>query len=129
MRPKCGSVFLTVSSLKGSNLELNWENSCAENDEQPEIIALFNADVRTASKDHIIKYEQINAKNYPKGYYKTNVTFALSNFPGNWDYDSYDEKILGPHNLPYWIASFGSENQIIDTKPLRIQPSWMFDYR
>lgn len=125
---KCGGVFLTVSSLEGSFLELNWETACSPDDITPRIIALYNEDIRNRTQD-VILYDEIIADNHPDGYFRTQTSFNISVLPKYWQYNSTTLRQLGVQALPYWIVSYSNTNDIIDIQPMRIQPSWMFDNR
>ncbi|XP_044757278.1 PI-PLC X domain-containing protein 2-like [Coccinella septempunctata] len=125
---KCGSVFITVSSLKGSYIELNWQTSCGTDDVHPRTIALYNTDIRNRTEE-VVLYDEIIAKNHPDGFYKTETPFNISEIPEDWKYNASTLSRLGVHALPYWIVSYSNTNEIIDIQPMKLQPSWMFDNR
>ncbi|KAL3277120.1 hypothetical protein HHI36_012476 [Cryptolaemus montrouzieri] len=126
---KCGSVFITVSSLKGSYIELNWETDCRTNEIQPDTIALYNKDIRNKTQEDFILYAEIKAANHPNGFYRTRTSFNLTQWPTSWRYNSTSLKEYGPQNLSYWIVAYSDTDQIIDIQPLKLQPTWMSDNR
>ncbi|KAK9874555.1 hypothetical protein WA026_005391 [Henosepilachna vigintioctopunctata] len=121
------SVYITVSSLKDAFIELNWD--CTRNDRctQPEFIALYNCDIRKSSDCEKHLYVKIRAREHPKGYYRTQIKFNLRELPGNWCFSSTYPGQPGPQNLPYWIASFTENHEILEIQSMRIQPTWMGD--
>ncbi|KAK9874558.1 hypothetical protein WA026_005393 [Henosepilachna vigintioctopunctata] len=126
---RCGNVFITVSALKNSHIELNWENQCGKDDLTPARIALYNKDIRTANEKDVIMYDSVVAALYPKGMYRTNITFNKETWPENWKYKSNTLQDEEGQNFPYWIVSFSNDDRIIDIQSLKLQPTWMNDNR
>jgi hypothetical protein len=72
---------------------------------------------------------RIRASDYPEGYYKSKIKFGQPWLPGNWEYrETLMRADSGPHCFPYWIASIRGSD-IIDSRCLGIQPTWMNDNR
>lgn len=72
---------------------------------------------------------KIKTSQYPTGYYRTNIKFGQPWLPGNWEYNAHTTRAdPGPHCFPYWIASV-KNTDIIDSRCLAIQPTWMNDNR
>ncbi|KYB29347.1 uncharacterized protein LOC663847 [Tribolium castaneum] len=126
---RCGHVHLTISASQDTNLELNWITDCTPPDNiRPDYIALYHYNLKDRSEETppLVK---IRASDHPSGYYKTKIKFGQPWLPGNWEYrDSLTRADQGPHCYPYWIASIKG-NDIIDTRCLGIQPTWMNDNR
>lgn len=126
----CGNVHLTVSSLQDNHLELNWVTKDCNATIRPDYIVLSTKNLKERDEDKFSSaLAQIRASDYPAGYYRTKVKFREPWLPGNWEYDANTIKAdLGPHCLPYWIASI-QYDKIIDSRCLAIQPTWMYDNR
>ncbi|KAJ8910752.1 hypothetical protein NQ315_017209, partial [Exocentrus adspersus] len=124
---ECGRVHLTVSSLEDTYLELNWVTNCGSlGDAIPDHILLSSKNIRDRNEDPSILV-QVNFTDYPGGYYRTKVKFGEPWLPGNWEYsDNMTAADVGPHCFPYWISSIKG-NQILDSRCLAIQPTWMSD--
>jgi hypothetical protein len=126
---KCGRVHLTVSASQDTHLELNWITECPHPDNlRPDYIALYNYDLKDRNEE-APPLLRIRASDYPEGYYKSKIKFGQPWLPGNWEYrETLMRADSGPHCFPYWIASIRGSD-IIDSRCLGIQPTWMNDNR
>nr|XP_023026209.1 uncharacterized protein LOC111514202 [Leptinotarsa decemlineata] len=125
---QCGRVHITVSSLRGTFLEMHWITDCNNGETIPEYIILSSRNVQDRDDDHGILLK-IKYSDYPTGVYTTNVNFGHPWLPGGWEYDENSVRAdPGPHCFPFWIASVKG-NVTIDSRCLAIQPTWMSDNR
>ncbi|XP_066583005.1 uncharacterized protein [Prorops nasuta] len=132
---ECGKVWLTVSSLwrpiaasdkvVDAELEVNWDIDCASDLEYPDTIKVFAADPahnKTQKPDLIL-----SSLEYPRGYYRTNITVGRPPLPGGWD--TKDGATLpGPHCLKHHAGLY-KDDVLLSSACLRIWPTWMYDLR
>ncbi|KAL0275470.1 UNVERIFIED_CONTAM: hypothetical protein PYX00_003308 [Menopon gallinae] len=122
-----GSVFITVSSLPGRKVELNW----ALNDTVDTVSLHLNDPEGIEDSEALVN---VTISDYPNGYYKTDIEFNPEPFPGGWSYedDGNEETEDGEESSRsfclYWIAAV-SDGQIMEKNCLGIEPAWMSEYR
>lgn len=128
---------------------MNWITECGHPlDVKPEIVALYDKNPRDRNvrpflrltqriltlllllrQEHVEPRVKLYASDYPTGFYRTKIKFGHPWLPGNWEYhENLTYAYPGHHCFPYWITSI-RDNEIIDSKCLDIQPTWMNDNR
>ncbi|KAF3424207.1 hypothetical protein E2986_02265, partial [Frieseomelitta varia] len=132
---QCGKVWLTVSSLwrpiaasdkvVDAELEVNWDLDCPSSTGYPDTIKVFTAD---PAHNKTVKPKLIlTSLQYPRGYYRTNITVGRPPLPGGWD--TKDGATLpGPHCLKHHAALY-KDGVILTSSCLQIWPTWMYDLR
>ncbi|XP_043256247.1 PI-PLC X domain-containing protein 1-like isoform X1 [Colletes gigas] len=132
---KCGRVWLTVSSLwkpiaasdkvVDTELEVNWDIDCPSDTGYPDTIKVFNTD---PERDTKLKPKLVlTSLQFPRGYYRTNITVGHPPLPGGWDTKD-GATHPGPHCLKHYAALY-KDGEILTSSCLRIWPTWMYDLR
>ncbi|GLV43982.1 Phosphatidylinositol-specific phospholipase C X domain containing [Carabus blaptoides fortunei] len=114
-------LFITVSSIKESNIEFNWKFT---GEDPPTRLELFSNEPIQRSNAMV----SLDVSHEKEGYYVTKTRFANYSLPGGWEKSSMSvqKPQRGKHCLNYWLAAYRN-NYLVQKQCLSIQPTWMKD--
>ncbi|XP_046985020.1 PI-PLC X domain-containing protein 1-like [Schistocerca americana] len=129
------NVALTVSSLKtpldgeGPNviqrqLEMVWEPM-----PDAEWLGLFTVSPPQKASEGPAPLVRINPSDYPGGYYRTNVSLPRDQYPNGWKKGSKEKPVPGDACMPFWIAAYNKNDELLYDNCIKIRPTWMGDHR
>ncbi|XP_055372978.1 uncharacterized protein LOC129606608 [Condylostylus longicornis] len=119
-------IYLTISLdsilSEESRIEINWGPNCID---KPEWIGIFQEDPAISTKPAKDCIRNITTL---YGKYVTKVNLGKLYFPGGWERDDDQLQLVSYAKgkcLPFYVASFAYNDDLIRVECLKIQPNWM----
>ncbi|XP_046986469.1 uncharacterized protein LOC124556553 [Schistocerca americana] len=70
-----------------------------------------------------------SASEHPGGCFRTSVSFPRQEYPNGWNKGSEEEPVEGDACMPFWLAIYDKNDELLHSDCIKIRPTWMADHR